>query len=70
MHAGRDDLGQGGAADSKTTGAAGPRLACCTISTAVEVSGAPPGAPGAWSRAAAVLTALLTAGALLLRVGL
>ena len=31
LHAGEDDLGQGGAADSATTGAAGARLGCCII---------------------------------------
>mmetsp|Transcript_39158 Transcript_39158/g.34846 ORF Transcript_39158/g.34846 Transcript_39158/m.34846 type:complete len:166 (+) Transcript_39158:61-558(+) len=30
-HADPDDLGKGGHADSKTTGHAGARLACCTI---------------------------------------
>lgn len=31
IHAGQDDLGLGGEADSKTTGHAGSRLACCVI---------------------------------------
>ena len=31
VHAGEDDLGLGGAADSKTTGNAGGRVACCNI---------------------------------------
>ena len=31
VHAGEDDLGQGGAVDSSTTGAAGGRLDCCVI---------------------------------------
>ena len=31
IHADEDDLGRGGFADSKTTGHAGARLACCTI---------------------------------------
>ncbi|KAF0292514.1 Superoxide dismutase [Cu-Zn] [Amphibalanus amphitrite] len=31
IHAGEDDLGLGGEADSKTTGHAGARLACCVI---------------------------------------
>ena len=31
VHADEDDLGRGGYEDSKTTGHAGARLACCTI---------------------------------------
>jgi len=34
IHHGIDDLGKGGAYDSKKTGAAGPRLACCVIGIA------------------------------------
>uniref|UniRef100_A0A6M2D332 superoxide dismutase n=2 Tax=Rhipicephalus microplus TaxID=6941 RepID=A0A6M2D332_RHIMP len=31
VHANPDDLGKGGTNDSKTSGSAGPRLACCVI---------------------------------------
>ncbi|XP_043208573.1 superoxide dismutase [Cu-Zn]-like, partial [Amphibalanus amphitrite] len=31
IHSGEDDLGLGGQSDSKTTGHAGARLACCII---------------------------------------
>uniref|UniRef100_L7M6Q6 superoxide dismutase n=1 Tax=Rhipicephalus pulchellus TaxID=72859 RepID=L7M6Q6_RHIPC len=31
VHANPDDLGKGGTNESKTTGSAGPRLACCVI---------------------------------------
>ncbi|PIK35991.1 putative superoxide dismutase [Apostichopus japonicus] len=31
IHSGEDDLGLGGFPDSRTTGHAGPRLACCVI---------------------------------------
>ena len=31
VHADEDDLGLGGVADSKTTGNAGARVACCKI---------------------------------------
>ena len=31
IHAGEDDLGLGAETDSKTTGHAGARLACCVI---------------------------------------
>ena len=34
VHAGIDDYGRGGAPDSKTTGNAGPRLACGVIGVA------------------------------------
>jgi Cu-Zn family superoxide dismutase len=36
VHAGEDDLGLGGKPDSKTTGAAGGRLACCVVGIAPE----------------------------------
>lgn len=32
IHEGRDDLGKGGSSDSLKTGAAGRRVACCTVS--------------------------------------
>jgi Cu-Zn family superoxide dismutase len=34
IHQGQDDMGKGGAHDSKTSGNAGPRLACCVIGIA------------------------------------
>ena len=34
VHADEDDLGKGGHGDSKTTGHAGNRLACCVIGRA------------------------------------
>merc|ERR1711971_213909 len=38
VHAGVDDLGQGGASDSLTTGNAGARLDCCVIELKEESS--------------------------------
>jgi len=43
VHAGEDDLGLGGAADSLTTGAAGGRVACCVI-TELAADALPDGA--------------------------
>lgn len=34
IHERHDDMGKGTAFDSKTTGAAGPRLACCVVGIA------------------------------------
>lgn len=36
LHAGEDDLGQGGDAGSLASGNAGPRLACCIIEDAAS----------------------------------
>lgn len=37
LHADADDLGRGGFADSKTTGHAGPRIACGVIGLDAQV---------------------------------